>query len=259
MPDDIYSTDDLAELYDTAWGGGDFDLAMYEQFARRGETPSLELGVGSGRVALALARAGLDVVGIDAALPMLARAEAALDRDTARRVRLIEGDMRDFDLGGERFDLVYCAGNSFQHLLTTADQLSALACVGRHLAPGGLYVMQVRAPRAIDWGAERTPLYLRWTRPLPGTSDQLMRFDSTTVSPAGQTATTQHVFDRVSPGGAVNRRVIEYTLRYTGLPEWQLLLARAGMRLASAYGDTDLSPYTDESDTMVIVAEGEER
>jgi len=259
MPDDIYSTDDLAQLYDTAWGGSEFDVAMYEQFARRGETPSLELGVGSGRVALALARAGLDVVGIDAALPMLARAEAALDPATAPRVRLVEADMRDFDLGGERFDLVYCAGNSFQHLLTTADQLAALACVERHLAPGGLYVMQVRAPRTIDWGAERTPLYLRWTRPLPGSADQLMRFDSTTVAAAEQTATTQHIFDRVSPAGAVSRRVIEYTLRYTGLPELALLLERAGLRLASAYGDTDLSPYTDESDTMVIVAEREGR
>jgi hypothetical protein len=127
------------------------------------------------------------------------------------------------------------------------------------LAPGGLYVMQVRAPRAIDWGAERTPLYLRWTRPLPGSDDQLMRFDSTTVSPAEQTATTQHIFDRVSPAGAVTRRIIEYTLRYTGLPEWELLLERSGLRLANVYGDTDLSPYTDESDTMVIVAEGEQR
>ena len=258
MPDDIYSTDALAELYDTAWGGGDFDVAMYEQFARRGDTPSLELGAGSGRVALALARAGHDVVGIDSSLPMLARAQAALDPATAPHARFVEADMRDFDLG-ERFDLVFCAGNSFQHLLTTEDQLAALGCVARHLAPGGLYVMQVRAPRAIDWGAERTPLYLRWTRPLPGSDDQLMRFDSTTVSPAEQTATTQHIFDRVSPAGAVTRRIIEYTLRYTGLPEWELLLERSGLRLANVYGDTDLSPYTDESDTMVIVAEGEQR
>ncbi|MHB8516363.1 MAG: class I SAM-dependent methyltransferase [Dehalococcoidia bacterium] len=258
MGDDIYATQELAALYDVVWGDLSDDLQMYEQFARRGELPSLELGAGSGRVALHLARAGLDVVGIDASLAMLARAAAALDPATAPHVRLVEADMRDFDLGGEKFDLVYCAANTFQHLLSTDDQLAALRGVARHLAPGGVYVMQVRAPRTVDWGVERTPLYLRWTRPLPGSEDRLMRLDSTTVSPAEQTATTQHVFDRVSHTGAVSRRIIEYTLRYTGLAEWRLLLPRAGLRVESVYGDPDLSPYTDESDTMVIVAEPEQ-
>ncbi|MHB8685284.1 MAG: class I SAM-dependent methyltransferase, partial [Dehalococcoidia bacterium] len=115
--DDIYATQELAALYDVVWGDLSDDLQMYEQFARRGELPSLELGAGSGRVALHLARAGLDVVGIDASLAMLARAEAALDPATAPHVRLVEADMRDFDLGGEKFDLVYCAANTFQHLL----------------------------------------------------------------------------------------------------------------------------------------------
>ena len=257
--DDIYATDELAALYDAVWGGADDDVQMYEQFARRGSLPALELGVGSGRVALHLARAGLDVVGIDTSLPMLARAEAALDPEAARHLRLIQADMRDFDLGGEKFDLAYCAANTFQHLLTTDDQLAALACVARHLASGGLYVMQVRAPRWIDWSAGPSPLELRWTRPIPGSDDRLMRFDSTTVSAAAQTATTQHLFDRVSRDGAVTRRIIEYTLRYTGLPEWNLLLPRAALRLAAVYGDCDLSPYTDESDTMVIVAEPEHR
>ncbi|MDE3096678.1 MAG: class I SAM-dependent methyltransferase [Chloroflexota bacterium] len=257
--DDIYATDELAALYDLVWGGLADDVQMYEQFARRGELPSLELGAGSGRVALHLARAGMDVVGIDTSLPMLARAEAALDPEAARHVRLVQADMRDFDLGGEKFDLVYCAANTFQHLLTTGDQLAALACVVRHLAPGGRYVMQVRAPRAIDWGVERTPLYLRWTRPIPGGDGRLMRFDATTTSAAAQTATTQHLFDRVSRDGTVTRWIIEYTLRYTGLPEWELLLQSAGLRLAAVYGDSDLSPYTDESDTMVIVAEPEHR
>ena len=252
--DDIYATDELAALYDSVWGGLADDVQMYEQFARRGDLPSLELGAGSGRVALHLARAGLDVVGIDTSLPMLARAEAALDPEAARHLRLVQADMRDFDLGGETFDLVYCAANTFQHLLTTDDQLAALGRVARHLAPGGLYVMQVRAPRAIDWGVERTPLYLRWVRPVPGGDGRLMRFDATTASAAAQTATTQHLFDRVSGDGTVTRRVVEYTLRYTGLPEWKLLLRSAGLRLTAVYGDHDLSPYTDESDTMVIVA-----
>jgi SAM-dependent methyltransferase len=255
MPVQPYDTDDLAALYDFAWGDPGDEAQMYEQFARRGETPSLELGVGSGRIALQLARAGLDVVGVDASRPMLARIDAALDPELAARLRVVEADMRDFDLRGERFDLVYCAANTFQHMLTTGDQLAVLRCVTCHLTPGGLYVMQLRAPRAVDWDVERTPLYLRWTRPVPGSADQLQRFDSTTVAPAAQTATTTHHFDRVSPDGSVTRRVIEYTLRYTALSELRLLVESAGMRVAAVYGDTDLSPYTDESDTMILVSE----
>jgi SAM-dependent methyltransferase len=257
MADQPYGTDDLAALYDFAWGDAGDEAAMYEQFARRGDTPSLELGVGSGRIALQLARAGLDVVGVDASRPMLARLEAALDQRIAARVRLVEADMRSLDLAGERFDLIYCAGNTFQHMLTTEDQLAVLRSVAAHLTDGGLYVMQVRAPRAIDWGIERTPLYLRWTRPVPGSDDQMLRFDSTVVAAANQTATTTHLFDRVSPDGAVHRRVIEYTLRYTARSELTLLIQSAGMRVAAVYGDTELSPYDDESDTMIVVSERE--
>ena len=165
---------------------------------------------------------------------------------------------RDFRLAPQKFDLVYCAANSFQHMLTTDDQLATLRCVASHLAPGGVYVMQLRALRAIDWGAERTPLYLRWTRPIPATDDRLMRFDSTTIAAAAQTATTTHFFDRVSPDGTVSRRIIEYTLRYTGLAELRTLHDAAGLRATHVYGDTDLSPYDDGSDTMIVVAEAKE-
>jgi len=252
--DDLYGDAALAELYDLAWGDSDFDVAMYEQFARRGELPSLELGVGTGRVALPLARAGLKVVGLDSSLAMLSRLEARLDPQTAPYLRLVEGDLRDFDLAPETFDLVYCAANSFQHLLTHDDQLAALRCVARHLAPGGLFVAEMRTMRAVDWSVERTPLYLRRTVDIPGTGDRLMHFQQLSPDLARQTATTTYIFDRVGPDGAVRRRVIDVTLRYGTLGEFTLLLARAGLALRDVYGDVDLSPYDDASDRMVIVA-----
>jgi len=79
---DEYADDELAALYDLEHDSVDGDLDLYTQFARRGEPPSLELGVGSGRVALHLARQGLPVVGIDSSLRMLARLEAKLDPET---------------------------------------------------------------------------------------------------------------------------------------------------------------------------------
>ena len=253
--DAIYGDASLAELYDLAWGDYADDVEMYEQFAQRGELASLELGVGTGRVALHLARTGHHVVGIDAALPMLARLQARLDPQTAPFVRAVDADMRDFDLAPEKFDLVYCAANTFQHLVSHHDQIATLACVAKHLAAGGVFVVDVRTLRAVDWSGEATAVYLRAVREMADTGDQLMHFRSVVADATTQTTKTTYWFDRVSADGAVQRAVMNVTLRYTGLPELELLLDRSGLRVSAVYGDTDLSLYTEDSDTMILVAE----
>lgn len=255
MPTDPYADDELAALYDLAYADYDDDLALYEGFARRGELPSLELGVGTGRVALHLARQGLRVVGLDSSLRMLALLEAQLDPETARRVRLVEGDMRDFDLAGERFDLIYCALDTFEHLLTTADQLATLRCVWRHLAPGGVFVAELRNLTAVDWRPEPSPLVAEWTRADPATGELVTKLRSFRASPARQTTTDVLIFDRLAPDGSIRRRTFEVTLHVTGRSEMELLLRAAGLRLAAVYGDAALSPFDDASDRMVIVAE----
>jgi len=255
MPTDPYADDDLAALYDLAYAGHDDDLALYEGFARRGERPSLELGVGTGRVALHLARQGLRVVGLDSSLRMLARLEAKLDPQTVRHLRLIEGDMRDFDLGGETFGLIYCALDTFEHLLTPADQLATLRCVARHLAPGGAFVAELRNLTAVDWSPEPSPLAAEWTRADPATGDPVTKLRGCCASPAAQTTTDMLIFDRLAPDGSVRRRAFEVILRVTGRYEMEHLLRASGLRLAALYGDADLSPFDDASDRMVIVAE----
>jgi SAM-dependent methyltransferase len=206
-------------------------------------------------VALHLARNGLDVVGIDASPHMLARLRDRLDGDDAKRVRTVEGDVRDFDLGGERFDLVYCALSSFELLTKTADQLATLGCVSRHLAPGGVFVAQLRSPVHVDWSAGPSPLVLEWTRIDPATDETVTKLSSSAPLRAEQCLRYTEFFDRTDATGAVRRRVFEVALRPVGRFEIELLLAGAGLRLAHVYGDADLSPYTDDSDTMVIVAE----
>ena len=251
---DAYSDDEAVALYDLVYASYDDDLSLYEEFARRGESPVLELGAGTGRVALHHARHGLRVVALDSSPRMLARLEAALDPEAARRVRLVHGDMRDFDLGGERFDLIYCALDTFEHLLTTADQLSALRCVAEHLSPGGAFVLELRSLTAVDWSDEPSPLRLEWVRPDPATGYSVAKLSSVTSSPARQLTMFTLIFDRTGPDGVVRRRTLDVTLRATGRFEMELLLGRAGLRIAAIYGGPDLSPFTDDSDTMVIVA-----
>jgi len=254
-PADAYADDELAALYDLVYEDYDEDLALYEGFARRGKLRSLELGVGTGRVALHLAQQGFHVVGLDSSMRMLARLEARLDPETAQRVRLVEGDMREFDLAGEKFDLIYCALDTFEHLLTTADQLAALRCVAKHLAKGGLFVAELRTLTGVDWSTEPSPLVAEWTRPDPVTGGPVTKMRSGIALPAAQTTTDFLIFDRILADGTLRRRAFDVTLRVTGRYEMELLLARAGLRLTGLYGDAGLSPFDDDSDRMVIVAE----
>jgi hypothetical protein len=91
--------------------------------------------------------------------------------------------------------------------------------------------------------------------PDPQTGEQVAKMSSVTSSRSRQLTMFTLVFDRTGSDGTVRRRTFDVTLRATGRYEMEMLLERAGLRLAAIYGGTDLSPFTDDSDTMVIVAE----
>ena len=252
MDGDPYA--DLADLYDLDYGGFTADLPMYENFARRCELPVLELGVGTGRVALHLARAGFVVWGIDSSPAMLERARSKADESLAGRLHLVQADMRDFDLSQE-FDLVICPGNSFPHLLTTEDQLRCLACVRKHLAGGALFVLHLRALTSIDWLAPRSPATLEWSRTDAASGDTVTKLVSVRLDGACQTLHQTHIYDRIAPAGTLTeRRLVEFELRLVGRYEMEHLLERSGLELAHLYGDYDLGPYAADSEDMVVVA-----
>src|SRR5215467_10175690 len=106
------------------------DAAFYLDLARRARGPVLELGCGTGRVLLPIAREGIECTGLDASRSMLARLRASRP---PKSLRLVFGRMQDFSIPKKRFALIYSAFRAFQHLLTVEDQLACLAAVRRHL------------------------------------------------------------------------------------------------------------------------------
>ncbi len=108
----------------------------------------LEYGCGTGRITLALARAGMSVTGVDRSAAMLDRLSAQLGRERREvrgRVEIIHGDMRDLVVG-ERFPVVLVADGTFQHLYDREDVRAFLARVREHLTPGGLARLDVALP-----------------------------------------------------------------------------------------------------------------
>lgn len=245
---------DLPELFDLDYGGFADDLPFYENLARRCEGPILELGVGTGRVAVPLARAGFEVWGVDNSEAMLDRARWKAGSSPTANLHLLAGDMRDFDLGRE-FDLVFAGLGGFHHLLTAEEQAACLRCVRRHLAPGGLFACDLRPLFHNDWDSGvSVPLFHDWTRVLPSTGERVMKLRSVRVDRARQLQHETHIYDRLSAGGTVQRQVTEVDLRFTTRYEMEGLLREADLEIDQVYGDFDLSPCDEYSEYLITVA-----
>ena len=141
-----YATRLAVGTYDL-FHAGTADLPFYLDCARRFGGPILELGAGTGRVLIALAEAGYEIVGVEVSALMLEAASAKIARSpvAAARIRLVDADMKAFTLQ-RTFSLVIIPARAFQFLLTTEDQRLALNCMRRHLVSGGHLVVDLFDP-----------------------------------------------------------------------------------------------------------------
>jgi SAM-dependent methyltransferase len=246
----------LAELYDLDVGAFDRDLLLYQELAERTGGPVLELGCGTGRAVIALARAGHTVWGIDNSSEMLERARFR-SREAGAQVELYPGDMRDFALD-ERFGLIFAGYGAFHHLLSAEDQRACLRCVERHLLEEGLFVCDLRPLLFADWAdwqsADAQPLFHDWTRQHPTTGEIVQKFRSVAADPASQIQHETHIYDVIDAAGTPHRVVWETDLRFTGRYEMEALLTEAGLHLEGVYGDYDLAPFDGSNDTMIFVS-----
>ncbi len=248
----------IADLYDFTYEDFTEDIEFYENVARAIDGPLLELGVGSGRVAIPLAKAGYDVIGIDNSPSMLAEAQRTLDAlgEIDGSLQLIEGDMTAFELE-KGFGMVFCAANTFQHLLTTEEQVACVRSALRVLRPGGIFSMSIRSPVTVTWeDADWAPMLMHWSRVDEATGDTVMKFCVEQPDPTRMVRRLTYIYDRVRPDGEVRRSVFPTELRYSTEDEIRLLLQHCGLRVTHVYGDYDLAPVGG-GDNLVFVARAE--
>jgi ubiquinone/menaquinone biosynthesis C-methylase UbiE len=150
MNTDYYHNPKFAEAYDADMGVAadamddvPFYLELAQQAANEGHAV-LELGCGTGRVTLPIARRGIEIVGLDNAPPMLAIARRKATKESLD-LTWVEADMNGFQLNCS-FGLIIIPYRSFLHLLTDADQASCLAAIRSHLVPGGRLALNFFAP-----------------------------------------------------------------------------------------------------------------
>jgi SAM-dependent methyltransferase len=236
----------FANVYDLFYAGKLDDIQMYAGFAERAGDRVLEIGVGTARVAHALALLGYTVHGIDVSDAMLALARRKVDQ----RVALTRADMRDFDLGA-RFDLVIAPINTFMHNLTLDDQLAALACIKRHLTAQGLLVLDLFNPdptRADD----RRMLLRDIVRGPHG--KPILHFNANRIDWERQIASAVFIVDEPDESARIKRTVFTFELRFLLRNEVELLMRQAGFVLDAVYGSYSLEPFESGSEKMIVVA-----
>ncbi|HVU03365.1 MAG TPA: class I SAM-dependent methyltransferase [Polyangiaceae bacterium] len=238
--------------YDKAYASRRDDVAYYVRLGRLSGGPVLEYGVGTGRIALPLARAGIAVTGVDQSKPMLERLAAALSKeapDVRGRVRAVHGDMRDARVRG-RFPLVIAAFNTLLHLYTREDVERFLASVRAHLAPGGRFVFDVSVPHADYLGADPAKRFgaPRFRHPARGLVKYDERFE---YDPLAQVLLTEM---RFSPADGTAPWTVPLTHRQFFPREIEALLHYNGFADLEWFGDFTDGPPDWEVDSLVVHA-----
>jgi SAM-dependent methyltransferase len=231
----LSSYDAIAELYDPWSASVVEDVAFYLEEARRSGGPVLELGVGTGRIAVPIAADGIRVIGVDSSRGMLdvcARRAALAGVELDLRI----GDLREPPVR-EHVPLVICPFRSLLHLRTDEDRRRGLEAVRRLLVPGGRFVFDVFAPGADDIEATQD----RWLEREPGI------FERAVWDPDERTLTLT-----VRGKG----RETTMALAWLSPEEWWSLLEAAGFEVEACYGWFDRRPYAGGEDTIWIARRG---
>jgi SAM-dependent methyltransferase len=245
--------DSFAAFYDLEYGHKDNDLDFYLDVAKEIGGPVLEIGIGTGRVAMDLAINGFKVVGIDNSPKMLNLAKKnihQLEHDVTSNIELHCADMKDFSLE-QKFPLAIIPFRAFLHNLTIEEQLTTLDNIKKHLTPDGVLVLDIFVPlySVISQDVWHDTIEQdEFAQTDSGISvdikvehkaaEQLLKIENTYVNSKDQSTHSATMTYR-------------YIFRY----EMEALLRCAGFTVTDVYGGFDNEPYDFKSGIMVFVAE----
>ncbi len=229
----------VARTFDTLYPEVPKDDPMVQALADwAGRGPVLELGIGTGRVAIPLARRSVHVDGLDVSAEMLVRLRSKAGKAP---VRAHVGDMADFRLD-RTYPLIYVVFNTFFQLASAEGQANCFAAAARHLDPGGLFVLQLFFPDLTRYHHGQSTM----TRTVGVDSVEL---ECSRLDLVEQTIWQHHVV--LSPRGV---RMTPVELRYVWPNEMDLMARCAGLRLKGRWGGWEQEPFTADTRGMYVVA-----
>ena len=227
-----------ADTYDDEHGGDDPSMAVDLLVELAGDGPVLELGIGTGRVALPLAARGVAVEGVEASPSMLARLRS---KPGGADIPVALGDMSELPATGE-FSLVYIVFNGLFYLMTQEQQLRCITNAARLLEPGGTFAIEcfMPDPTKLDWSHQRIGV--------TSMAADAVELQLSRDHPHEQLAKTKVVL--ITTNGIQFK---DHNMRYAWPSEIDLMARMAGLRLVDRYGDWDRSAFTAHSNQHISI------
>jgi 2-polyprenyl-3-methyl-5-hydroxy-6-metoxy-1,4-benzoquinol methylase len=236
---------DDADFYDQEFAARTHDIPFFLDQAVQAGGPVLEVACGTGRISLPIARAGIDVAGLDVMPSMLARARRRSEEE-GLSVEWLEQDCRDIRTG-QRFALVFSATNAMQHLHDVDSAVAFLVSARNVLRPGGTLILDVFNPSVAKLSRRPEESYQH---------KSIVDRDGSTLdvrASTGYDAATQvlhFTLEYLRDGVCVRTKQVSMRCYF---PEELLALCRlAGLEVVERYGDYDLSPFTSGSPKQLL-------
>lgn len=242
-----------AQFYDLFALGKDEEQSFYRLLAQEAGSPALELGVGTGLFAFALAEDGITVVGLEQSREMLQEARKKLQQappELARQLLFIAGDMSDFQLD-QQFRIVYIPSGSFQYLTTRQQQLGCLRSVKNHLHKEGSFVFDVYTGEFDQTGTWRR----LETMSLPQGS-AVTRSISTRLREEEQLIDTVVRFDVHDESGRITDTFFDWSqLAVLTVEDVKFLLAEMQFQVETIYANFARKPWQPGETRAIFVTE----
>jgi len=252
---DYYEVEALAHFYDWQYGEVAEDIPFFVALAKHHGSPVLEVGCGTGRLTIALAREGISVAGVDLSNHMLGIARRKVDDEPAEvreRVELLQGDMRDFNLGRE-FPCVFVPQAAIFHLDGREAFRTAFLNFHRHTKPGGVIVLDVGSPdRLKNQEVGREVMVRERTDPKTGLRNQEFN-EKLYIDRERQVVCCKHTF---VVGERDREQRIEFQQEYRWLEEQEAVALFRGVGCSEVmiFGNYDRSPFGAASPRLILVA-----
>ena len=240
--------------YDQSYRRRRQDVRFYADRVRElGGGPVLELGVGTGRVALGLAREGIAVVGVDAMEPMLDRFHSRLEREPKRvrsLVTLTLGDLHELRLD-ETFPVVTSPFHVLNHCYTRQELSAALQTVRTHLAPGGHFLFDVRVPNPDELRRDPDKVYKGRDVTLPSTGRRYHYRERWDYEMATQIQSVEMAFIGVDDPADFQLQLLTHRCWFPA--ELGAILHYEGFEVLQRWGDFEGEPLDEGHDSQVYL------
>ncbi|MEO6988761.1 MAG: class I SAM-dependent methyltransferase [Aquihabitans sp.] len=228
----------FADVYDDWYGSITDTEACVEAVARLADGgPVLELGVGTGRLAIPLAQRGIQVTGVDASPAMLA---ALSDKPGGDAVEAVLGDMTDPPVGDRRFAVVFVAYNTLFNLVTVDGQRTCLANAARRLQPGGCVAIEAFVPDVSDAATDSVV-------PKRVSADQVV------LSVSQQDPVRQEIIGQYIDISETGIRLRPWHIRWSTPEQLDVLAAEAGLHLSQRWASWSGDDFDDTSTSHISV------